>query len=357
MNLRGSILWTTLVLKAQELKLPDSCLCDLPLSPPREGLLISRSHLWNQKKEKQVRKELQTWSQAAKPNSEHPVDLPKMQVEQEGAMWREKQGSSSRTPPVPLHTISLPAPRSVLCKVMWLNWSSHRRLCFTSMGGHHCPYSSDPSLNPQSRTTTPGYISAAGPNRDVKLWTEPPPSPGQGCPVTRGWKCPGWIHKEAHQRPVTASPPVPPKQCGTTSPLTPKAIPRTATRWRLPWWRATGTGWRDAAIPQQSQTLTSSCLLRNPTFEELVKTNWSTASLQQVEQTEHLNFSTVVVFITLKWTPSSDTKALVSLGAFCYLEHHMKCNLLAKVDMEQKVKVCLSFCLVLNAIKVKWISP
>lgn len=61
--------------------------------------------------------------------------------------------------------------------------------------------------------------------------------------------------------------------------------------------------------------------------------------------------------ITLKWTPSSHTKALVSLGAFCYLEHHMKCNLLAKVDMEQKVKVCLSFCLVLNANKVKWISP
>lgn len=29
----------------------------------------------------------------------------------------------------------------------------------------------------------------------------------------------------------------------------------------------------------------------------------------------------------------------------------MKCNLLAKVDMEQKVKVC--FCLVLNANKVK----
>lgn len=30
----------------------------------------------------------------------------------------------------------------------------------------------------------------------------------------------------------------------------------------------------------------------------------------------------------------------------------MKCNLLA-VDVEQKVKVCLSFCLVLNANKVK----
>lgn len=31
----------------------------------------------------------------------------------------------------------------------------------------------------------------------------------------------------------------------------------------------------------------------------------------------------------------------------------MKCNLLAKVDMEQKVKVCSSFCLVLNAINGK----
>lgn len=148
-----------------------------------------------------------------------------------------------------------------------MSWSSHRHLYFTSRVGHLCPCSGKTSLTLWRSNATPGSTSAAVQNPDGRSWTELPPSHGRGCPATRDWRLPRWIHRQGQQRPVSASPPLPPKQWGITSPLTRAVTPRAASRWRSPWWRVAGNGWRDAAIPQQNQTSTSFCLLKNPTSD------------------------------------------------------------------------------------------
>lgn len=296
------------------------CVCAHRQDPPRGKSA--------QKKEKQVKRQEGNGSPTANPGPSHPADPQRMQVEVEEqveeVMWGEGQARSPKSPdlsntthpallpttapqgvsrspsppgfiPQTLHEPSgssatpTPTPEAATPptgaqqRVKWLSWSWHRRLCFTSRVDQVCPCSGKPSLTPWRRNATPGSTSAEGPNLDARWWTEPPPSHGRGCPATQDWRHLRRIHRKWRQRLVSASRLTPPKRWGTTSPPTRGAIPRAASRWRSPWWRVARNGWRDAATPQQNQTLTSCCLLKNLTSDSDCKRKQNTRHVTAAE--------------------------------------------------------------------------
>ena len=271
------------------------------VSSNREDPLISCSLLGNssQRKEKQVKREMGNASPTANPSPKQPAGPQKMEEEvvlkaslhilnrthpallptialQGASTFLNPPGSTPQTPLWPSGSSvthmptkeAAPPTTATQQKVKWMSQSSRRHLCFTSRVGRLCLCSSKTSLTRwRSSTTTAGSTSAGAQNLEGRLWSEPPPSHGWGCPATQDWRLQRWTHRAGRQMPVSASPPAPPKLWGTTSPLTRAVTLRAASRWRWLWRRVAGSGWRDAAIPRQKQTLTSFCLLKSPTSD------------------------------------------------------------------------------------------